>query len=54
MPNEILREVIGAYPEILLKNFNSCLRGEVLRRLEKAEAGPAEEGQQTSRRCLIL
>ena len=26
----------------------------VLRRLEEAEVGPAEEGQQTSRRCLIL
>ena len=26
VPNEILKEVIGAYPEILLKAFNSCLR----------------------------
>ena len=26
MPNEILKEVIGAYPEILLEVFNSCLR----------------------------
>ena len=26
MPNEILKEVIGAYPEILLEAFNSCLR----------------------------
>ena len=26
MPNEILKEVIGVYPEILLKVFNSCLR----------------------------
>ena len=25
MPNEILKEVIGAYPEILLGAFNSCL-----------------------------
>ena len=25
MPNEILKEVIGAYPEILLEAFNSCL-----------------------------
>ena len=24
--NEILKEVIGAYPEILLEVFNSCLR----------------------------
>ena len=24
--NEILREVIGAYPEIILEAFNSCLR----------------------------
>ena len=28
--------------------------GEILRRLEEAEAGPAEEGQQTSRACLIV
>ena len=28
--------------------------GEVLRRLEKAEVGPAKERQQTSSRCLIL
>ena len=26
VPNEILKEVIGAYPEILLDAFNSCLR----------------------------
>ena len=26
LPNEILKEVIGAYPEILLEVFNSCLR----------------------------
>ena len=26
MPNEILKGVIGAYPEILLEVFNSCLR----------------------------
>ena len=26
MPNEILKEVIGAYPEILLETLNSCLR----------------------------
>ena len=26
MPNEILKEVIGAYQEILLEVFNSCLR----------------------------
>ena len=26
VPNEILREVTGAYPEILLGAFNSCLR----------------------------
>ena len=26
MPNKILKEVIGAYPEILLGAFNSCLR----------------------------
>ena len=26
VPNEILKEVIGAYPEILLGAFNSCLR----------------------------
>ena len=26
MPNEILKEVIGVYPEILLEVFNSCLR----------------------------
>ena len=26
VPNEILKEVIGAYPEILLEAFNSCLR----------------------------
>ena len=26
VPNEILNEVIGAYPEILLEAFNSCLR----------------------------
>ena len=26
VPNEILKEVIGAYPEILLETFNSCLR----------------------------
>ena len=26
MPNEILKEVIGAYPEILLGAFNSCHR----------------------------
>ena len=25
LPNEILKEVIGAYPEILLEAFNSCL-----------------------------
>ena len=24
MPNEILKEVIGAYPEILLEAYNSC------------------------------
>ena len=26
VPNEILKEVIGAYPEILLEAFNSCLQ----------------------------
>ena len=26
VPNEILKEVIGAYPETLLEAFNSCLR----------------------------
>ena len=26
LPNEILKAVIGAYPEILLEVFNSCLR----------------------------
>ena len=26
MPNEILKEVIGVYPEILLEVFHSCLR----------------------------
>ena len=26
VPNEILIEVIGAYPEVLLEAFNSCLR----------------------------
>ena len=26
VPNEIPKEVIGAYPEILLEAFNSCLR----------------------------
>ena len=26
LTNEILKEVIGAYPEILLKVFTSCLR----------------------------
>ena len=26
MPNEILKEAIEAYPEILLEAFNSCLR----------------------------
>ena len=26
VPNEILKEVIGAYPQILLGAFNSCLR----------------------------
>ena len=26
VPNEILQEVIGAYPEVLLEGFNSCLR----------------------------
>ena len=26
VPNEILKEVIGVYPEILLEAFNSCLR----------------------------
>ena len=26
LPNEILKKVIGAYPEILLRVFNSCLR----------------------------
>ena len=26
VPNEILKEVIGAYPKILLEAFNSCLR----------------------------
>ena len=26
LPNEIFKEVIGAYPEILLEVFNSCLR----------------------------
>ena len=26
MPNEILKEVIGAYPEILIEAFNSCFR----------------------------
>ena len=26
VPNEILKESIGAYPEILLEAFNSCLR----------------------------
>ena len=25
LPNEILKEVIGVYPEILLEVFNSCL-----------------------------
>ena len=39
VPNEILKELIGAYPQNILEVFNSC---------------PAEEGQQTSRGCLIL
>ena len=26
VPNEIIKEVIAAYPEILLEAFNSCLR----------------------------
>ena len=26
LPNEILKEVTGVYPEILLEVFNSCLR----------------------------
>ena len=52
VPNEILKEVIGAYPEIRLQLLSSG--GEVLRRLEEAEVGPAEEGQQTSRGSLIL
>ena len=26
VPNEIFKEVIGAYPETLLEAFNSCLR----------------------------
>ena len=26
VPNDILKEVIGVYPEILLEAFNSCLR----------------------------
>ena len=26
VPNEILKEVIGAYPEIFLEAFNSCFR----------------------------
>ena len=26
VPNEILKEVIGGYPEILLEAFNSCHR----------------------------
>ena len=26
LPNEILKEVTGAYPEMLLEVFNSCLR----------------------------
>ena len=26
LPNEIFKEVIGAYPEIVLEVFNSCLR----------------------------
>ena len=26
LPNEILKKVIGVYPEILLEVFNSCLR----------------------------
>ena len=26
LPNEIFKEVIGVYPEILLGVFNSCLR----------------------------
>ena len=26
LPNEILKEVIGVYPEILLEFLNSCLR----------------------------
>ena len=28
--------------------------GKVLRRLEEAEVGPAEEGQDTSRGCLVV
>ena len=50
LPNEILKEVIGAYPEILLEVFNSCLQeGRLF-----AEVGPAEEGQQTSKGCIIV
>ena len=26
LPNDILKEVIGVYPEIVLEVFNSCLR----------------------------
>ena len=51
VPKDILKD----YPEILLEAFNSFLwGGGVLRRLEEAEFGPAEEEQQTSRRYLIL
>ena len=28
VPNEVLKEVIVVYPEILLEAFNSCLREE--------------------------
>ena len=55
VPNEIHKEVIAGYSEILLEASNSCLLGrEVLRRLEEAEVGPAEEGKQTSGEGLIL
>ena len=61
VPNEILKEVIGTYPEILLEAFNSCVRERRffvdwkkhrLALLRPSSAGPTYA--QTFRRCLIL
>ena len=50
----IVRSLFPHVEPFKRQDQSSCVGGEVFRRLEEAEVGPAEEGQQASRGCLIV